>query len=97
MSVMNADHKLTETLSILGAEPARDVSDDFMHSVWEKAGQLQNRRDQRHRTALFAALFVVGLGTGIGTVQVPAQASEAVYILGSDVSLSPASLLHVSR
>ena len=30
MSVMNADHKLTETLSILGAEPARDVSDDFM-------------------------------------------------------------------
>lgn len=70
------------------------LPDDFMAGVWERAGALAGRRERRMRAALFATLAMVGLGTGIGTVQAPALAAEPRYAFADDARLSPTALLH---
>ena len=91
---MTKNDKLDALLRALASQPAPDVPDGFMESVWERAGALSARRDQRMRIGLFLGLFAVGMGAGWGTVQTPVQAQSPAYVLAANADLSPAALLH---
>ncbi len=94
---METNGRLDTLLDGIGGDAPNGMPDDFMGAVWEKAGYLAARRDRRKRSALFAVVAVVGFGTGVGTVQVPADADHTEFVLSDGAGLSPASLLHVSR
>ena len=83
-----------KALSSLTSSPATDISYD---AVWQRAGELQARKDGRQRMALFAGLFVVGLGAGAGLPQTAAIASESPSVAFSGGDLTPSALLHVTR
>jgi len=78
------------SLAIIAAEP-----EGLFDGVWQRVGQIQERIERRHKLALFAGLFVVGLGSGFGVAQDPAAANPAPYQLIAADQLSPSALLHV--
>ena len=82
--------------ALAGATASADTN-RVMDGVWQRAGQLSEIADRRQRLALFAGLFVVGLGAGVGTTGYPDQsmssAPTATFDLGSSDRLSPAALL----
>ena len=96
---MRGNQSLDAVLGSLSATAASEVPADFMDGVWQRAGQLGEIADRRRRAALFAGLFVVGLGAGAGASEWPGGfgASPAPFgeslILGEQ--LSPSALLHV--
>ncbi len=98
---MRDNQSLDAVLGSLSATAASEVPPDFMDGVWQRAGQLGEIADRRRRAALFAGLFVVGLGAGAGTSGWPGGygASPASFgeslILGEQ--LSPSALLHVEQ
>lgn len=94
---MTTEGRLTAMLNMVENDQPGPLPDDFMQSVWERAGVLRAQRDRWKQTALVAGLVAVGLGTGIGTVQMPVQAKEPTYLLAQEAHLSPAALLHFSR
>lgn len=98
---MRDNHSLDAVLGSLSATAAGEVPADFMDGIWQRAGQLGEIADRRRRAALFAGLFLVGLGAGAGTTEwpggygaSPAQSGETL-ILGEP--LSPSALLHVGQ
>ncbi len=92
---MHNEPSLDKSLASLGGQAGAAVSDGFFDEVWQRAGQLQERADQKNRLMLFFGLFVVGLGAGFSTV-LPGDAAQAsTYQLGMTDQLSPATLLHV--
>lgn len=96
---MRDNQTLDAMLGTMASRGAGDVPPDFMHGVWQRAGQLGEIADQRRRMALFAGLFVVGLAAGAGTSGWPAQFGQPAGIVGESLvggeALSPAALLHV--
>jgi len=90
------DHNkhLDRSLGALGQSMCASVPDGFMDGVWQRAGELGAIADRRMRMALFAGLFVVGLGAGIGTTQSPAYAGPAAYSIDASSQLAPSVLLH---
>jgi hypothetical protein len=96
---MRDNQSLDAVLGSLSATAASEVPPDFMDGVWQRAGQLGEIADRRRRAALFAGLFVVGLGAGAGTSGWPSEYSAPTEIVGESLvggeSLSPAALLHV--
>ncbi len=98
---MRDNQSLDAVLGSLSATAASEVPPDFMDGVWQRAGQLGEIAERRRRAALFAGLFVVGLGAGAGTSGWPGGygASPAPFgeslILGEQ--LSPSALLHVEQ
>ena len=92
---MHDEPSLDNSLASLSGQADAAVSDGFFDEVWQRAGQLQERADQKNRLMLFCGLFVVGLGAGFSTI-LPADAAKAnTYQLGMTDQLSPAALLHV--
>ncbi|WP_188053768.1 MULTISPECIES: hypothetical protein [unclassified Sphingosinithalassobacter] len=89
--------QLGSYLEGLAHDADAEVPDGFMEGVWERVGDISARRDRTMRSALFVALFAVGLSAGAVTVQVPAYAQDRSYPLFSDAGLSPSALLHVDR
>jgi hypothetical protein len=81
-------------LSRLTASSQASISFD---AVWERAGQLQAKHEARQRSAMFAALFAIGLGAGMGVPQTAAFASDVPSITLSGGDLTPSALLHVTR
>ena len=61
---MRNNQTLDAMLGTLGTQDSFKVPDDFMTGVWQRAGQLGEIVERRRRMALFAGLFVVGLGAG---------------------------------
>ena len=98
---MRDNQTLDAMLGTMASQKAGDVPPDFMNGVWQRAGQLGEIADQRRRMALFAGLFVVGLGAGLGTSELPYQygatTQHASDSFMSGEQLSPAALLHVGR
>lgn len=92
---------LDAMLGRLASQATGGVPDDFMEGVWERAGQLGEIAERRRRTAMFAALFVVGLGAGVGTTEWPSAYGLTTHDRDSSLlageRLSPAALLHVGR
>ena len=78
---MDSETKIDTALGAFGRADTLDVPDDFMEGVWLRAGQMAEAVDARRRLALFAVVFVTGLGAGFMTIQQPAQAEEPVYQL----------------
>jgi hypothetical protein len=96
------DHpSLDEALASLSGQGFAPAPEDFMDGVWQRAGQLGEIAERRRRTALFAGLFIIGLGAGVGTTGIPygygAPQHGAVYDFAASEQLSPAALLHVGR
>lgn len=90
---MDSETRIDRALSAFGTADIGTLSDDFMDGVWLRAGQMAEAVEVRRRLALFAAVFVTGLGAGFATTQSPAQAEEPAYQLVAGEDLSPASLL----
>ena len=95
---MRDDQYLDGALCSLASQEHSKTPADFMDGVWQRAGEIA---DQRRRMALFAGLFVVGLGAGVGTSELPYQygatTQHASDSFMSGEQLSPAALLHVGR
>ncbi len=89
-------HPLEPLLAALAREPAPDMPEGFMESVWERAGDMAGKRERKVRMALFFGLSAVGLGAGATTIQAPVYAQNPTYSLSNDARLSPAALLHVT-
>lgn len=79
----------------LGTTASGELPDGFMDGVWLRAGEMAEAANARRRVALFAAIFVAGLGGGFGTIQTPAPAGPQSHLLFAGADLSPAVLLHV--
>lgn len=98
---MPDDQYLDGALCSLASQEHSKTPTDFMNGVWQRAGQLGEIADQRRRMALFAGLFVVGLGAGVGTSELPYQYGATTEQTGGSFmageQLSPAALLHVGR
>ncbi|WP_022674327.1 hypothetical protein [Novosphingopyxis baekryungensis] len=98
---MRDNQTLDAMLGTLGAQDSFEVPDDFMTGVWQRAGQLGEIVERRRRMALFAGLFVVGLGAGAGTSGWPAQFAGSQASIADSIivgeRLSPSALLHVER
>lgn len=98
---MTDQSSLDAALDRLGAQVLTQAPADFMDGVWLRAGQLGEISERRRRAALFAGLFVVGLGAGAGTMGLPYTYASSPQIAYSDFAsgeqLSPAALLHVGR
>ncbi len=90
---MDSETRIDNALGALGSSAAGPLSADFMDGVWLRAGQMAEAADAKRRLALFAAVFVTGLGAGFVTIQPPVQTQEPVYQLIVGEDLSPASLL----
>lgn len=89
--------QLASYLEALADEAHAEVPAGFMEGVWERVGDISARQDRTMRSALFVALFAVGLSAGAVTVQVPAYAQDQTPSLFSDARLSPSALLHIDR
>ena len=98
---MRNNQTLDAMLGTLGTQDSFKVPDDFMTGVWQRAGQLGEIVERRRRMALFAGLFVVGLGAGAGTSWWPAQFAGSQPGIADSIivgeRLSPSALLHVER
>ena len=97
---MADDQTLDAMLGKLASHDVRAMPDDFMNGVWQRAGQLGEIAERRRRMALFAGVFVVGLGAGAGTIGWPGYygpPQQAEGSLTGSEQLSPAALLHVGR
>ncbi|MDX1581206.1 MAG: hypothetical protein R3360_06235 [Alphaproteobacteria bacterium] len=94
---MDSETKIDTALCAFGRADTSDVPDDFMGGVWLRAGQMGEAVEARRRLALFAVVFVTGLGAGFVTMQSPAQAEAPAYQLVVGEDLSPASLLIPSQ
>lgn len=85
------------TLASLAAETSASHPEGFMDGVWQRAGQLGEIADRRRRAALFSGLFVIGLGTGVGTTAWPNGLVSSPQVAASDFdtshTLSPSALL----
>jgi hypothetical protein len=92
---MPENSKLDASLAALGSAANASPNAGFVDSVWQRAGQLQERADGHRRMALFCGLFVVGLGAGFGTIQTSASANPAPDQITSVNAFSPSALLHV--
>jgi|TARA_R100000501_G_scaffold18540_1_gene40539 hypothetical protein len=92
---MDQENRLNDVLLSFGGMQQGSVPDGFMDGVWLRAGEMAEAANARRRVALFAAIFVAGLGGGFGTIQTPAQAEPTSYDLFAGADLSPAVLLHV--
>lgn len=92
---MNQDNSLDAMLRTLGGtDDAKMVPEGFMGGVWHRAGQMAEAIETRRRLALFAAIFVTGLGGGFWTIQKPVPEAPT-YQLSAGADLSPAALLHI--
>lgn len=98
---MDKSQTLDAMLGALALQEPCDVPPDFMDGVWLRAGQLGEVVARRRRTALFAGLFVIGLGAGVGIGEWPSGSGIGRPGMGEDLivgeRLSPAALLHVGR
>lgn len=98
---MRDNQTLDAMLGTLASQETCDVPADFMNGVWQRAGQLGEVVERRRRMALFAGLFVVGLGAGAGTGEWPSHYGLGQPGTGESLvfgeRLSPAALLHVGR
>lgn len=92
---MDQETRLDRALHALGSSPPGSPTDGFMDGVWLRAGQLAEAAEARRRLALFAAVFVTGLGAGFWTIQEPAEPLAPDYQLVEGADLSPAALLHL--
>tara|TARA_R110000787_G_scaffold286414_1_gene404741 strand:- start:17836 stop:18120 length:285 start_codon:yes stop_codon:yes gene_type:complete len=90
------EDQLDQSLGALAASTMTAVArEGFIDGVWQRVGQLQERAEARTRLALFCGVFAVGLGAGLGTVQIPDFGKQATYSLIAGNDLSPSALLHV--
>lgn len=98
---MRDNQSLDAVLGSLSATAASEVPADFMDGVWQRAGKLGEIADRRRRAALFAGLFVVGLGAGAGTSGWPGGYGASPTPFGESLilgeQLSPSALLHVEQ
>lgn len=72
-------------------------SQDFYPGVWERVGQMQERRERRGRSLLAVGVAVVALGAGLGTSGVPLYAKAETHVMAEPSQLAPSALLHVSQ
>ncbi|BBC71676.1 conserved hypothetical protein [Altererythrobacter sp. B11] len=75
---------------------ASDWSPDFYPGVWQRIGQMQERRDRRGRSLLGLVVAVVALGAGLGTSGLPLYAQAETPLMAETTQLAPSALLHVS-
>ena len=84
-------------LASLAAETSVSHPEGFMDGVWQRAEQLGEIADRRRRAALFSGLFVIGLGSGVGTTAWPNGLVSSPQVAASDFdtshTLSPSALL----
>lgn len=92
---MSTGGNLNQVLARLGQSPCPGVSEGFMDGVWERAGEMAERRDSRMRLSLFVGLAAIGLGAGATVAQAPAYAQHPTYLVSNEARLSPAVLLHL--
>lgn len=73
-----------------------DWSPDFYPGVWQRIGQMQERRDRRGRSLLGLGVAVVALGAGLGASGLPLYARAETPVMAETSRLAPSALLHVS-
>jgi len=92
---------LDRSLKLLGSQNFAHEPAGFMDGVWQRAGQLGEIAERRRRAALFSGLFVIGLGAGIGMMELPRDNGSSQQFAYADFAageqLSPAALLHIER
>lgn len=93
---MNDEIRLDAALKRLGGDIDVMPSEDFMDSVWMRAGRMEEASVRRRRLVLMGLMMFVGLGAGFSTAPGPAYAGPAANSLIDGTYLSPASLLHVN-
>lgn len=92
------ESKLDDALALLAARsPSLDWSPDFYPRVWQRIGQMQERRERRGRSLLGLGVAVVALGAGLGTSGVPLYAKAETHVMAEANQLAPSARLHISQ